>query len=149
MPVADEIGYHLTANTTGQTFGTSLFVNALPDETAGVSTVIVETASFGPQQTMGGATLPQWEHARVQVITRSTQPLGGSGIANPTAARTRAQKTWECLTKIVNQTVGATSVGSRYYLRVEPLQSPFLLDRDNRGRTLFAANYECWRKVST
>lgn len=143
MPMIEQLGHKLQTSSVG-TLGTNLFLNALPDNTTGVAVAVIETMGTTPGRTFGRAR-PSVEKLRVQVIARSTAPMGGSGIASPAAARAKAQVAYDSLCGIVNQTVGSSS-DAGYYLRVDGVQSgPFLIGRDEKGRALFSCNYDVWR----
>lgn len=134
MEVADELGYHIDAGSTALTMGTNLFGNFLPD--APNTAVSITEYSGGPPTRVMGASNPAWENPRVQVISRSTSPQ---------TAKANARLVWNLLEGVVNQTVGGSS-GS-YYLRIECLQSPFLMKRDPQYRSVFAFNVDVERSI--
>lgn len=144
MGMIEELGTLLQTASVG-TLGTSLFLNALPDATTGVAAAVYEYPGMQAMEKFGGS-LPAWERPRVQVVVRSTAPPGGSGIASPVNARAKVDLAWRAFIAVTNQRV-PTSTGS-YYLRIEPLQSPALLERDDRGRVLFSFNAQVHRAVT-
>lgn len=132
MGLIEEIGAYLDSNSTRFLAGTSLFYNWLPDE-PGTAASITETGGLPPQQVFGND-LPAWENQRVQVLCRST---------SSTRARANANDAWVVLQQIANETLSGRS-----WLRVSAVQSPFSLGQDERGRMLFACNYECVRRTT-
>lgn len=56
-------------------------------------------------------------------------------------AEARALALYAALSAVVNLTLNGTT-----YQRIEPLGSPFLLERDANDRTVFGANYYCMKK---
>lgn len=147
MGMVEEVGTYIQAQSLG-TLGTSLFLNGWSDST-GIAACLFEYPGSSPRRRYAGVA---WEEARIQVVVRSTTPSGPEGIADPRAARVRAQKIWRTLEDIGNENLTAVNeVGSTqttYYLSVSVLQSPFLLDRDDKGRTLFAFNCRVQRDSS-
>jgi len=141
VALIEEIGTYLqTCSTSLFKMGTNLFLNGWAETTV-VTTVITETGGGASAQVCSTG-LPAWERPSFQVVCRSTAPTGGEGAASSTGARARAEVAWRSL-HLAN-----TSLSGAVYLRVEPEQKPFLLDRDDRGRVRFAFNVSCSR-VST
>ena len=129
MAIVEDVGTYLDAQSTRFTAGTNLFYNFLPDE-PNTAASIIETGGLPPQHHFSGE-LPSWENGRVQVACRST---------SSTTARANMNDAWFQLQEVANETVN-----SRSWLRISAVQSPFLLERDERGRTVFAANFDCVR----
>lgn len=71
------------------------------------------------------------EYPRVQVVARA---------ANYATGRQLIENAYQILDNVVNTTVYGTR-----YLKVMPLQAPFLHDRDANRNVLFAFNVEAWR----
>lgn len=132
MGLVEEVGAFLDTESTRFTAGTSLFYNFLPDE-PGTATAIFETPGMAPTHVFAG-NLPAWENARIQVACRST---------SSTRARANANDAWFQLHEVANETLS-----NRSYLRISAVQSPFLLERDSRGRVVFAANFDVVRRTT-
>lgn len=133
MGMIEEVATYVAAGS-GGTLGTSLFINVMPDDSTGVATALYEAFGLPALERMG-STKPAVEKPRVVVITRSTGPSGGSGIASSTAARARINTVYRRLREVFNTNL-PTSTGA-YYLRIEAVHPPFLLGRDERGRVQF------------
>lgn len=125
----DEIGTYLAANVSGTTLtlGSNLFLGRLPDA-PDTAVAVYETGGTIPDHTMGGASSPVIERARIQLVTRA---------AGYSAARTLAQSVWDALEGITDEALS----GKRYY-RVTATQSPFPLERDTTDRVILAQNFE-------
>lgn len=133
MGLLEEIGTHLDTSSTRFSLGTSLFLGILPDAStiAGTAGAVIETGGSPPMHTFA-STRPVWEVATVQVLCRSTSPV---------TARANMDDAWTILDRVANQTLSGST-----YLRITALQSPFLAWRDERERTVYGANFECWRR---
>ena len=125
-----EIGTYLDAQTS-LTLGTNLMLSRLPD-TPDVCVALFEYSGRLPQHTFG--TNSAWELPRFQVQIRDDDYA---------TARTMAQTCYNALT-FTNQTL----TGVRY-MRCEPLQSPFLLRRDENERVILIFNCEAWKDLSS
>jgi hypothetical protein len=132
MGMVEEVGTFLDGGSTRWALGTSLYLNNLPDE-PNRAAAIYETGGFPPQQTFGND-LPAWENARIQLVCRSTSSA---------TARADAGAAWTILQRVTNEALSSVS-----YLRIAPVQSPFLLRRDERGRAYFACNYDVTRRTT-
>lgn len=129
----------------GLTLGTSLFANVLP-ETTGAAAAVYEHEGLPSVQRFGN-NLPAYERPRLLVVTRSS--AGAAGAVSSTHARTLAFKAWKGLTLVANtQLPSSTGTNSRY-LRIEPVSSPFLLERDDRGRYVFGFYADVSRVATT
>ncbi len=133
MGLVEELGTFVAAASTRFAVGTSLFLNMLPDEPHRAS-AITETGGSAPAYVFGND-LPSYENARVAITTRSTSSV---------TARADAHAAWVAVQKISNEDL--SSVG---WLRCSAVQSPFLLRRDEQGRVLFQANYDCTRRTTS
>lgn len=125
----DEIGAYLAANISGTTLtlGTNLFLGRLPDS-PDTAVALFETGGTLPDHTMGGASVPAFERARVQALTRA------AGYAN---CRTLAQQVWTALEGVADESLSGVR-----YLRVTAVQSPFPLERDTSDRVIMGQNFE-------
>ncbi len=134
MPLLEEVAGYL-ATQLSLTAGTNLFANSLP-ETTRVSLSIFEVPGNPPQQRFGNNPLPAFERPRIRIITRSTRADSGTPI--PTASRDLAFRAWKALNSVTDSTLPTSTTAQRaYYQRIEPMASPSLLDRDEKGRYLF------------
>lgn len=134
MGMVEEVSAYLAAQIPATfTVGTNLFLNFLPDEPA-TAAAIFETPGRAPDDTFGQAAAI--EMPRFQLVTRSSGDNTG-----PTIARANIDAAWLKLHGVANQTLSGST-----YLRISAVQSPFLLDRDPRGRVEFAANFEVLRR---
>ena len=112
------------------TFGTNLFAGLLPDQPDNAVSVF-EYPGEMPEYTMGPNTLPVWSMPRAQVVVRNLSYPAGRSIIEDIA---------RALEAMTNQTINSAS-----YLRVERLQDPFLMHRDNSRRVFFAVNFRIHR----
>ena len=129
MGLVEDVGAYLDTNSTRFAAGTSLFYNYLPSD-PNRATSIIETGGVAPARAFG-STGPSWEQGRIQVACRSTSSA---------TARADADAAFVLLEAVENQTLT-----SNQFLRVSAVQSVFLLERDARGRPVFACNYDVWR----
>lgn len=129
----EEVGAFLDAASTRYAAGTSLFYNFAPDEPNRCCSII-ETGGTAPTRVFAGDR-PAWENARIQLTHRSTSSA---------TARADANAAWFILEGVYNE-----SLSSKSYLRISAVQSPFLLERDSRGRVVFACNYDVVRRTTS
>ena len=109
---------------TAFTESTNLFKGLMP-ETPDTCVTLYETPGRQPSEQMGnsqGGT----ERPNLQVISRASDYV---------TARTNAQTVWNALRLVTEQTLSGVR-----YLRIQPLQSPFLLNRDDNQRVRVAFN---------
>lgn len=132
MGLIEEIGTFLDTQSTRFALGTNLYLNYLPDE-PNTATAIYETGGGPPQHHFAGD-LPAWENQRIAVTCRST---------SSTQARANINDAWVQLQEVTNETLS-----NRSWLRVSAVQSPFLLNRDPRGRVSFQVNFDCVRRTT-
>ena len=133
MGLIEELGTYVATASTRFTLGTNAFLNNLPDEPATASS-FVEYGGGPPYFTLGGS-LPKYERQRVQVACRSTSSV---------TARANVGAAWVAVSAIAN-----TTLSSHGWLRAEPVQSPFLMRRDEQGRVLYAFNCDCVRRTTS
>ena len=127
-----ELGAYLATEGVG-TVGTDIFYGTLP-ATPEACVALFEYGGIAPEHNLGTTAL-RYEMPRVQVLTRHGTYL--TGIK-------KAQDVTNAFAAIANSTISEV-----YYLHVEPLQSPFLLDRDQNDRWIFACNYQVRKAVSS
>lgn len=133
MGLVEEVGVFLDAASTRFTLGTNLFLNFMPDEPA-TATVIIEYPGAPPEDVF--ARRPAIEQPRFQLVCRSSGDNTG-----PTIGRANVDVGFTTFHQVANQTLSGST-----YLSISALQSPFLLDRDARGRVEFACNFEVMRR---
>lgn len=133
MGLIEEFGTYIDSASTRFTAGTNLFGNALPDE-PNTATSLTEYGGGAPEYVFAND-LPVNENQRVQVSCRST---------SSTRARANAQAAWVAVSGIANETLSGKS-----WLRAKPVQSPFLLRRDEQGRVIFAFNCDVMRRTTS
>lgn len=133
MGMIEEVATYLDSNSTRFTLGTNLFLNFQPDEPA-TCAALYEDLGGQPVATFGAAHVI--ENPRLQLVCRSSGDLTG-----PTIARANIDAAWGILDGVANTTLSGST-----YLRVAAVQSPFLLERDARGRVSFAANFDVMRR---
>ena len=148
MGMVEELATHVDANSTRATIGTTLFANDLPHSTR-ATMAIMETPGGPPGQHFGDNDLPGWERPSVMFVARTTAPASGTTVPVPTNARRLLQDAFTIVQRIANENVGSTAVGTSYYLRIEPAQSPYLTRIEDDGRQVFAFNASVWRTPST
>lgn len=126
MGVLEDLAVYLDA-ALPLTSGTDLFLNDMPSSPDAL-TVLYETPGEAPIETGGGDGRPVVQVPHVQVVTRAA-PLFSE------VSKQRARDVYNQLVLIANQTINGT-----YYLRVVPLQEPFMIRRDENERVEFAFN---------
>ncbi len=131
--MVEELGVFLAAQSTRFTLGTNLTLDLMPDE-PDTATAITEHGGAEPDYVFAND-LPVNENARVAVTCRST---------SSTKARADAGAAWVALGKIENETLSSVS-----WLRCKPIQSPFLLRRDEQGRVIYQFNADCTRRTTS
>jgi len=98
-----------------------------PDEQIGV-------ADYSGEAPLDIKTGPTVESPRFQVAVRSTSESG---------ARERAYAIFSHLAQFRGGELGGVS-----YQRIKPLQSPFFLERDGKGRATYICNYQVQKLLS-
>lgn len=127
--VLTDLATHLDGVLTSVTMATNLFGNDMPDSPDVLAT-LYETPGAPGIETLGAASKAAIAVPRVQVQTRGTHDQ----------ARALAREIHDQLVLLTNQ-----QVNSVYYLRVQPLQEPFFLRRDEKERVVFCFNAEVHR----
>jgi hypothetical protein len=129
----DEFAAFLDSSSTRFTVGTNLWVNWMPDEPDTAAT-IYETGGLAPVQRFGND-LPAFERPGFQMICRA---------AASSSARANIHAAWTLAQQVANE-----ELSSKTWLRIEPLQSPFFLERDPRGRYVYAVNFVGMRATTS
>ena len=135
MAFLPEVGTYLAASVTDTTLtlGTNLFLGRLPD-TPDTCVAIFETGGLGPEEIMGGSSLPAFTQPRCQILVRAAAYADASSLAEDCFKKT---------TLIDNE-----SLSGVLYLRAAPMQSPFYLERDGQERVIFSCNYQTQRVLT-
>lgn len=111
--------------------GTTIFKGILPAE-PDFAIQVLDTPGDDPLFQMGADIQGVIEQPRFQILVRSADPL---------QARVVAAGIWQDLAAVTNQVVNGT-----YYLRIEPRQSPFMIENDDSERTRIVCNYQAIRE---
>lgn len=130
MGMIEEVATYLDTQSTRFALGTNLFLNWL-DDTPGTSAAVIETGGSDPSRVFK-ATVAAWENARFQLLCRST---------SSSVARANIDAAWTIYEGVTNQTLSGST-----YLRISAVQSPFMLTRDDQGRSIFACNFDVMRR---
>ncbi len=133
MGLIEELGTFVDTASTRFTLGTNAFLNHLPDE-PNTATSLVEYGGGEPDYVFAND-LPVNENQRVQIACRSTSSA---------TARANVNAAWVAVSGIANE-----SLSSHSWLRAKPVQSPFLMRRDEQGRVIFAFNCDCARRTTS
>ena len=140
--LADDLVAYLDTNSTKVTAATNLFKHAIV-ETTGRAVFVIETMGAPNIEKFSGS-LPAMIRPRASITVRSTASVGGAGIAGSTGTRDLAGDMWDLLVGVAN-----TSVNSKTYQRVECLQTPFFLRRDEKGRAHIVFNVQAMASPTT
>jgi len=133
--ILTDLGTYLdgaTIATADLTLGTNLFLGREPAD-PDTCVTLYESAGRAPADMMGDGTAPALARPGVQARVRA---------ASYSTATSLADDVWQALSKISNDTLSGT-----VYQRVQALQSPFGLERDDRDRMIFVANFAVDRNV--
>lgn len=118
MPMLEEVGDYLTP--THGTLGTDMFLGYMPDSPDAVVSLYALPGG-PPEETFAPA--PHHENLTLQVLVRAVT------FAD---AETKARLIWSAL-------------HDAPFTRVRALQSPYLMERDEARRCVFACNYAIMR----
>lgn len=141
----EDVARCIDAASTAVSVGTNLFANALPADVTTVAVGVFERPGQ-PRVPVYGAT-SAFERPTVLVIARSTAPVDGALVPNPTKARDEAWKAYRALNAVVN--AAAYSGSTRRFGAIEPNEAPHLMETDDQGRQLFAFTATAWLRPST
>lgn len=121
----DEIGVYLEGQAIGAR-GTNLFLGFLPDAPDAAVALLEYSGLEGLYiHEIAG---PAYERPRVQVVARA---------ATYTAARTKAEDAHKALGRVSN-----TPLSGVWYVSIDALQSPFLVERDANQRVVIGFNVQ-------
>lgn len=126
---ADDLADFLAADGLGLTVTTNLFVGEMPDTPA----ICVAMLEYPGRPTLhkAGTEVANLIFPSVQAKIRHTSYATGFALA---------EGIHRSLSKIANETVG-----SGYYLAVEPNQYPGLLEQDDNRNWIFVVNFDVTR----
>ena len=129
MPLLSDVSTYLAANVTDTSLvvGTNLFLGRLPED-PDTCVAIYEYSGEAPTNTFGTSTLPVMENPRIQVVARASAYSDASDLA---------VDVWKQLQKVDNETLSSTR-----YQRIDSVQSPFALNRDERERMVMVCNFQ-------
>lgn len=113
--------------------GTDLFIGDMPQNAPETATAVVETSSLAPtfSHDINGV---NYEQPGFQIYTRAELYA---------TARSLAESIWIALNKQVNVTLSGS-----FFLRIEAVQSPFSLGRDDKHLAQIVANYNVRKGLS-
>ncbi len=132
MAFLDDLGTLLVLSGVGTLYpGGNIVLGELPSDPAEVLS-LVETPGIGGEKVMEDPGT-SYEFPRAQLTARGADYPSGRALIG---------SAWTALNGIVN-----TPIGGSQYLKVEPLQSPFFLKRDENDRYIFAFNVEAMKGV--
>ena len=140
MPLGLDVAAVLQTGGVG-TIATNIFVGTLPD-TPDDCVAVVETGGIAPDHTMGagpatiiGAATAAVERPRFQILVRDTSYA---------KARVVSQQSHNLLDGLVDRTINSV-----LYHRIEAVQSPIDIGRDDNDRQMFSLNFDVVKAGST
>lgn len=127
MPMLEEIATRLAPY---GTLATNLFLGMMPDAPHSCVTLHALPGT-PPSETF--AVLPHAENLTLQVLVR-----------DPTyaSAESRAREIWLDLLEVID-----VPLSGHHYYRISSAQSPYLLERDETRRCIFAVNFIVMRSL--
>jgi len=139
MSVLNELAAKLAALGVG-TVGTDIFLGAMPEDVAACC-ALYEYGGSAPEFALGAPGVA-FENPSVQVVFRGTP----HDYAGP---RAKAETAYRGLAAVEATALSAGAGGtSSFYHTVHPMQSPFLLRRDESERVYIATNYAITKELS-
>jgi hypothetical protein len=134
VALLDEVGTYVSANVSGLTLGTNLFLSMLPDSPA-ICAALYSVTSDVPYFTMNGSTSePVLENPRVQLYLRHSSYATGEALM---------YTIWKQMTEVSDDTLSGVS-----YLRLQALGSPQFLERDDNFNVLWTTNFQAMKALS-
>lgn len=127
----DDIASYLQTQGLG-TLAVDLFLGTSPPDPD--ATIVIREYGGGQPVFLATGGEPAYEYPRFQLTCRGVDYV---------SARDRAERCYRALSRIANQ-----QVGTSWYLRVVPLQSPFPVGQDESDRELMVANFEAIKALS-
>lgn len=133
MATRDELADFLEDANVGEV-GVTLFKGKFPAETPDECGAVIDVAGLKPIYTLGGDVL--CERPKLQVRFRGVP----EDYATP---RGLAETAYQALASVANQTINSTR-----YLGITPVQTPFAMDKDKKGRFEVGFTCEVWKDFS-
>jgi len=133
MATRDEIADFLEDASVG-VVGTTIFKGQMPG-TPDACVAVIETAGRAPEHTFGSSGI-ETEYPRVQIRCRGAK----NDYATPAAT---AQTAYVAMAAVANQLLNGTR-----YLSIDPIQAPFLMDKDAQNRIVVGFNAQLAKRVS-
>lgn len=127
----DEIATYLDTQLASLTAGTNLFVGRIPESPSN-AVALYEPASAPPVYSFGGDGTAGLERPRVQIHVRNESYATG---------RSLAFDVWQEMHKVVSQSLSGT-----FYQRIEAIDSPHFLMRDDNDRAIFNMNFQVMKE---
>ena len=134
MALLDEVGTYVSANVTGLTLGTNLYLSMMPD-TPDICAALYSLTTDSPYFTMNGSnTQPVLENPRIQLYLRHSSYATGEALV---------YTTWKQMTEVSDDTLSGVN-----YLRLQALGSPEFLERDSNHNVIFTATFQAMKALS-
>jgi len=130
----DEVTSYLQSQGYG-TVGTDIFAAFSPD-VPDVAIIVHEYPGRPSEQVLGPPGI-NLEYPRIQIVVRGVYPAGYQ------TARRTSEQIYQMLGKLSNLALSGVR-----YLSTQPLQSPFPLRRDEKGRIEIVCNYQVCKEPS-
>lgn len=127
----DELAVYFAGAGCG-TLGGDLFVWQFPEPGPDPCAVIREGDGWPVERALAGAV--EWERAEVMVLVRDTHYYD---------ARVRAQLFYDAALALAN-----VALSGCWYLQAEPLCPPYLVERDDLGRSVLGFALDVWKVPS-
>jgi hypothetical protein len=128
MSMLTDVGTYLAAatiSTQDLTLGTNLFLGRLPDA-PDTCVGLIQTGGTAPTDVFG-TSYPPLETQGLQTLVRAASYATGEALA---------VDVFKSLSSVENATLTST-----LYLKIEPNQSPFALERDGQERVVLSCNF--------
>lgn len=134
MALLDEVGTYVSANVSGLTLGTNLYLSMMPD-TPDICAALYSLTTDSPYFTMNGSnSQPVLENPRIQLYVRHSSYATGEALV---------YTTWKQMTEVSNDTLSGVN-----YLRLQALGSPEFLERDDNHNVIFHATFQAMKALS-
>lgn len=131
MSLLQDIGGYIDSNISELTLGTNLFLSLMP-ESPDNCVALLEEGGVEPLYTQGSNHLPVIEQPQLQIIVRNFSYETGRALA-------------EQLYRLLS--LANTSINGVQYLRIAPISSPFIIERDSAKRPVISCNFHVQRIV--
>lgn len=131
MPMLEDVGTYIVANSLAQGEGVDLYANNAPASPDNL-TVLTESTGFAPERTMGRIAL---EVVNLQVLVRDINSSNGE-------SRIRA------IFFLLDRFTGLLVPSGVRIAQMLARSSPFTLGQDEEGRYKYVVNFIVWRDPS-